>query len=77
MAGFLYQSRELLIFVLLDGVQNILDMVFDFDLVPNVNDCSIRVDQETCPFNAHECFAVHAFFFPNAVIFANMILFIR
>jgi hypothetical protein len=54
-----------------------LYVFFNFHLAPDVGDFAVFIDEEGGAFDAHEGFAVHAFFFPCAVLFADVAVLVR
>ena len=52
-------------------------MAGHFYLAPDLRDFAVGRYQECGPFNAHIGFAIHGFFDPRAVAFANVAVFIR
>src|SRR3546814_20148709 len=55
----------------LRGFQNLLDMPGNLNFAPNARDLSVGTDQDGCTIDAHVFAAVHAFFDPGAVGFAD------
>ena len=60
----------------LDGSQHLGDVTFNFYLRPNVLNYALAVDDECGALDAHEFFAVHALFQSNAVVFAQVGVFV-
>src|SRR5437867_7920141 len=62
---------------ILQGVKNLVVMLFDFHLWEDMGDFPLFVDNESGSLSAHIRLAVHRFFLPNPVSFDHFLVGIR